>query len=112
MSNNHFGYTCKILRINLTNNKVTIEHQDENFYRTYLGGSGMVGYYLLRELHKGIDPLGPENKLIFATGIFTGTTIYGSGRSSVGAKSPLTNGFGDSQGGGFWQSFQDQPIHN
>jgi aldehyde:ferredoxin oxidoreductase len=112
MSNNHFGYTCKILRINLTNNKVTIEHQDENFYRTYLGGSGMVGYYLLRELHKGIDPLEPENKLIFATGIFTGTTIYGSGRSSVGAKSPLTNGFGDSQGGGFWQSFQDQPIHN
>ena len=102
MSSNHFGYTGKILRINLTNNKVTIEHEDENFYRIYLGGWGVIGYYLLRELPKGIDPLGPENKLIFAAGIFTGTTIYGSSRSVVGAKSPLTNGFGSSEGGGFW----------
>jgi len=102
MSGNHFGYTGKILRIDLTKNKVTIEHQDENFYRTYLGGWGVIAYYLLRELPKGIDPLGPDNKLIFATGVLTGTPIYGSSRSSVGAKSPLTNGFGSSEGGGFW----------
>lgn len=43
-----------------------------------------------------------ENLLIFAAGPITGTTISGSSRSSVGAKSPLTNGFGKSEVGGFW----------
>jgi aldehyde:ferredoxin oxidoreductase len=102
MSKNHFGYTGNILRIDLTKSKVTVEHQDEDFYRTYLGGEGLIAYYLLRELPPRIDPLGLDNKLIFAAGVLTGTPIYGSSRSCVGAKSPLTNGFGSSEGGGFW----------
>jgi aldehyde:ferredoxin oxidoreductase len=86
------GYAGKILRVNLSNSKFTVETPDKSFYRRYLGGWGFVGYYLLKELKQGIDPLGPENKLIFAPGIFTGVQLSGSGRSAVGAKSPLTGG--------------------
>jgi len=53
-------------------------------------------------LNNDIDPLGPENKLIFATGPLTGYAIPGTGRNSVGAKSPLTGGFGEAEVGGHW----------
>ncbi len=96
------GYSGKILRVNLSNDKISIEHPEEIFYRKYIGGEGFVAYYLLKELKPNTDPLGPENKLIFATGPITGVSIAGAGRSSVGAKSPLTNGFGESEVGGYW----------
>jgi aldehyde:ferredoxin oxidoreductase len=97
-----FGYNGKVLRVNLSNEHVTVEKPDEKFYRMYLGGEGFVAYYLLREVKPGIDPLGPENKLIFAAGPLTGAPIPGCGRNSVGAKSPLTGGFGESEVGGSW----------
>ncbi len=97
-----YGYSGKILRVNLSNDKISIEHPEEIFYRKYIGGEGFVAYYLLKELKPKTDPLGPENKLIFATGPITGVSIAGAGRSSVGAKSPLTNGFGESEVGGYW----------
>jgi aldehyde:ferredoxin oxidoreductase len=96
------GYTGNILRVNLTNKKISIENLDEIFYRRYIGGEGFVAYYLLKEVSRGIDPLGPENKLIFATGPLTGFAIPGTGRNSVGAKSPLTGGFGEAEVGGHW----------
>jgi aldehyde:ferredoxin oxidoreductase len=97
-----FGYCGKILRVNLTEGKIRVENPDENFYRTYMGGEGIIGYYLLKELKPGIDPLGPENKLIFAPGILTGAPLAGAGRNSVGGKSPLTGGYGSADAGGFW----------
>ena len=97
-----YGYTGKILRVNLSNNKVSIEAPGDNFYRQYIGGWGFIGYYLLKELKAMIDPLGPENKMIFAAGPITGVPIAGSGRNAVGAKSPLTGGFGAGEAGGFW----------
>ncbi|MFZ5753021.1 MAG: aldehyde ferredoxin oxidoreductase family protein, partial [Bacillota bacterium] len=54
------------------------------------------------ELPPHIDPLGEENKLIFATGILTGAPVAAMPRFSVGAKSPLTGAFGESEAGGFW----------
>lgn len=96
------GYHGKILRVNLTEGTSKTEQRDEVFYRRYLGGEGFIAYTLLKELSPGIDPLGPENKLIFSTGVFTGGPLGGSGRNSVGAKSPLTDGFGESEVGGFW----------
>ena len=96
------GYAGKILRVNLSNKKISIEEPDDEFYRRYFGGTALIGYYLLKELKPGIDPLGPDNKLIFSSGVITGTPCAGSGRSGVGSKSPLTGGWGDSQGGGFW----------
>jgi aldehyde:ferredoxin oxidoreductase len=96
------GYHGKILRVDLSREKTTIVTPDDIFYRRYVGGEGFVAYYLLKELPPNIDPLSPENLLIFAAGPLTGTTISGSSRNSVGAKSPLTGGFGESEVGGFW----------
>src|SRR6476660_8704775 len=62
----------------------------------------MIGHYLLTEVPQGIDAFDPENRLIFAMGVLTGTPFPGSGRHSVGAKSPLNGGFGESEAGGFW----------
>ncbi len=97
-----YGYRGKILRVDLTTGKTAVEELGELFYRTYMGGWGIIAYYLLRELQPGVDPLGPENLLIFATGVITGTPIAGSGRSAVGAKSPLTGAFGAAEAGGWW----------
>jgi len=97
-----FGYTGKILRVNLTNKEISVEEPEDKFYRTYLGGTALVGYYLLKEVKPGIDPLGPDNKLIFTSGVVSGVPVAGAGRSGAGAKSPLTGGWGDGQAGGFW----------
>jgi aldehyde:ferredoxin oxidoreductase len=97
-----YGYTGVILRVNLTTGAITKEKISEELRRRYLGGSGFVSYYLWKELKGGIDPLGPENKLVIATGPVTGASIMGSGRHSLGAKSPLTGGIALSQVGEFW----------
>ena len=96
------GYTGKILRIDLSNKNITEETHGDTFYRRYVGGWGMIGYHLLKELPPMIDPLGPENKLIFAAGPITGVPLPGNGRNAVGAKSPLTGGFGVGEAGGYW----------
>ena len=96
------GYAGKILRVNLTNNNITMEEIGELFCRKYLGGAGFIAYYLLKELPGGVDPLGPNNKLIFATGPLTGVRLSGSARHCVGAKSPLTNTIAKSEAGEFW----------
>jgi len=63
------GYNGKILRVDLTTERVTTEPIDAPFCRKYLGGAGFIAYYLLTEFMPGIDPLGPENKLVFALGL-------------------------------------------
>ena len=96
------SFTGKILRVNLSNEKISSETIKESFYRRYFGGRGLISYYLLKELKPRIDPLRPENKLIFACGPVTGAPVSGSGRNSVGAKSPLTGAYGEAEAGGFW----------
>jgi aldehyde:ferredoxin oxidoreductase len=96
------GFTGKILRINLTTEKISFETLEETFYRRYFGGRGLISYYLLNELEPKTNPLSPENKLIFACGPVTGAPFSGSGRNSVGAKSPLTGAYGEAEAGGFW----------
>lgn len=97
-----FGAVEKILRVNLSTRECTVETLDSTFWRHYLGGWGLIAYLLLQELPAGIDPLGSENKLIFANGLITGAAVGGSGRSAVGAKSPLIGGFGEADVGGYW----------
>jgi aldehyde:ferredoxin oxidoreductase len=97
-----FGYMGKILRINLTTSTITEEFPDEETLRMYLGGAGLATKILLDETERGIDPLGPENKLIFMTGPLTGTSSPSTGRYSVVTKSPLTNGWGQANSAGFW----------
>lgn len=97
-----FGFNGKILKVNLSSGKIRYDEPAEAFYRTYLGGSGLVGYYLLRETKAGIDPLSPDSLLVFAAGIVTGAPSGGTGRHTVGGKSPLTGGFAAAESGGFW----------
>ncbi|MCL5027220.1 MAG: aldehyde ferredoxin oxidoreductase family protein [Chloroflexi bacterium] len=96
------GYNGKILRVNLTTGTQSVEEPSDVFYRTYFGGRGFNAYFLMTELKPGIDPLGPENKLVFSLGPVTGHPLSGSGRNSVGAKSPLTGGYGEGDVGGFF----------
>ena len=92
----------KILRVDLTNGKISEEFPDEETLKLYLGGSGIATKYMIDEIPKGIDPLGPENKLIFMTGPLTGTPSPSTGRYSVNAKSPLTGVWGEANSAGFW----------
>lgn len=85
------GYTGKILRINLTELVAKEETLPHETARDYIGGAGFGIKYLYDELDKGIDPLGPENKLIFASGPFSGTTIPCASRMAITGKSPITN---------------------
>jgi len=96
------GYCGKMLYVDLTDRTTRTEEPDEDFYRTYLGGWGVIAHELLKRAPKGVDPLAPGNPLIFATGVQTGTAVASSGRHAVGAKSPLTGGFGEADVGGYW----------
>jgi aldehyde:ferredoxin oxidoreductase len=96
------GYNGKVLHVDLTSLKVKVEEPDELFYRTYLGGGGIASYYLLKHLRPGVDPLGPENVLVFASNVISGVPIAGMTRYTVAAKSPLTGGYGEAEAGGFW----------
>ncbi len=96
------GYNGKILHVNLTSRQLSVEEPDEKFYRKYMGGSALAMYYLLKEMPAGVDPLVPENVLVLALSVLTGTAISGQSRMTAAAKSPLTGGIGDSQGGGFF----------
>lgn len=97
-----YGYTGNILRVDLTKEELTVEHQDDAFYRKYGGGSALNMYYLLKEMEGGVDPLGPDSLLCFSTGVTTGISVPGLSRLVVSAKSPLTGLAGDSQSGGFF----------
>ena len=97
-----YGYNGKILHVDLTKGELTVEEPEEAFYRKYLGGSAMGMYYILRDMPKGADPVGRENVLTLMTGVTTGAAISGQSRINANAKSPISGGIGDSQGGGFF----------
>jgi aldehyde:ferredoxin oxidoreductase len=96
------GYTGNILHVDLTSGTHTVENPPESFYRKYLGGSAMGLHYLLAGLKPGADPLGPDNVLTLMLSVTTGAAISGQSRATVNAKSPLVDGIGDSQMGGFF----------
>lgn len=73
------GYTSKILRIDLTNKTSSVEPLNMDWAEKYIGSKGLAIKYLYEELEPGIDPLGPDNKLLFTTGPMTGTPVPCSG---------------------------------
>jgi aldehyde:ferredoxin oxidoreductase len=97
-----FGYNGKILHVDLTHSAISVEEPPEIFYRRYFGGRAFVAHYLLKKMKGGEDPLGPENVLVFASSVLGGVPSHGLCRFSVGARSPLTGGFGESEAGGYW----------
>lgn len=97
-----FGYNGKILNLNLTDISWSVEEPDEAWYMTYVGGSALAAYYLLKNLKPGTDPLSEENVLVFACSAVTGAPISGFSRYTVAAKSPLTGAIGRTEAGGFF----------
>jgi aldehyde:ferredoxin oxidoreductase len=97
-----FGLMGRILRVNLTDGKISEEEIPEEMAKKFLGGRGIASKYLFDEVEPGTDPLGPGNKLIFMSGLLTGTASPSAGRYSVVAKSPLTNIWAQSNSGGRW----------
>jgi aldehyde:ferredoxin oxidoreductase len=96
------GFWNRIVRVDLTDGRIWEEHPSDDFYRKHAGGRNFIAHYLLSEVSADVDPLGPDNRLIFMAGPVTGAPVPGAGRHSVGARSPLTGGFGESEAGGFW----------
>ena len=95
-------FTGRILHVDLTSGALDVEHPPESFYRTYLGGSAMGLYYILQGMKPGTDGLHPDNVLTVMDSLLTGAPIAGQSRVTVNARSPLTDGIGDSQAGGFF----------
>jgi aldehyde:ferredoxin oxidoreductase len=91
-----------LLRVNLTKLTIRSEKISEETIRRFLGGKCFGAKILYTELEPGLDPLGPENKLVFATGPLTGAPFPGNARYAVMAKSPVTGGWGESYAGGFF----------
>lgn len=90
-----YGWNGKFLRVNLTKQKAAVEEYDAEMAKSFLGGRGFAAKILWDELKPGVDPLSPENKLVFAAGPLTGFALPSSGKLVVAAKSPLTGGYGD-----------------
>jgi len=84
------GYWGKILRVDLTEKKITEQQISEEYCRKYLGGVGFGADILLKELGPEVGALDPENRLIFGVGPFQASAVPGSGKWVAVAKSPLT----------------------
>jgi|Deesub1362A_J573_1020465.scaffolds.fasta_scaffold00258_59 aldehyde:ferredoxin oxidoreductase len=100
MASKYFGYAGRVLRLELTKRKHVIHPLEKELIRGYLGGRGFNSKRLLDEIPPETDPLGKENKLMFATGPLVGTGFPTASRFNVSAKSPLTWILGDSNAGG------------
>jgi len=95
-----YGFMGKLLRVNLSEGKISEEDVREEWAEKFIGGAGLATRYLYDEVPKGADPFGPENRLIFMTGPLTGTASASASRYSVVAKSPLTGIWGHGNSGG------------
>jgi aldehyde:ferredoxin oxidoreductase len=96
------GVTFKLLHIDLGTRETRVEEISETVTRKHLGGGALACHLLLRDLSPGVDPLGPDNILVFATSVINGLSLSGSNRYTAAAKSPLTGGYGEAEAGGWW----------
>ena len=88
----------KFLRVNMGSREVTVEEVPQTYMG--LGGRGLTSTFVNAEVPPTCDPLGPENKLIVAPGVLSGTSLVNTSRISIGAKSPLTGTIKESNAGG------------
>lgn len=94
--------TGKLLHVDLTTRETRTETLRETTMRTYLGGGALAAHILLRDMPAGVDPLGPDNVLVFMTSVVNGLSLSGTNRYTAAAKSPLTGAYGESEAGGWW----------
>jgi len=97
-----YGFMGKILRVNLTDGKTSVELLCEDDLRKFLGGRGLAVRLLYRELGRGVDPLGADNKLVFSVGPLNAIGVPGDTRFVVAGKSPLTGIWGEANCSGWF----------
>jgi len=95
-------YEYQVLRVDLTKEEIKREIIAGEDVKNYLGGRGLASKILYDEIDPKVDPLSPENKLIYATGLLTGTAASTGGRYMVVTKGPLTGTIASSNSGGFF----------
>ena len=96
------GYCGKFLRINLSKREISKEELDLELAKKFVGGRGLATYFMTQEVDPGVEPLSPENKIIFAAGPLTASQAPTAGRYMVVTKSPLSGTIASSNSGGFW----------
>ncbi|MCG8375997.1 MAG: hypothetical protein MI702_05905, partial [Chlorobiales bacterium] len=95
-----YGWAGRLLRVDLTTRTARTEEIPQKILTGYIGGRGFTARYLYDEVSPGTDPLGPENRIVFAVGPLTGTRMPSSGRYVVGTYSPLSLTYTRSVSGG------------
>ncbi len=96
------GWTGKALRVNLTDGSIQTEDIPRQWLEEYVGGRGLGDRYLYEEMDPTVDPLSPQNKLLFVTGPLTGTPAPCGARYMVVTKGALTDAITTSNSGGHW----------
>ena len=89
------GWIQKFLRLNLSKNKFIVNEYNGEMAKAFLGGRGFAAKIFWDEIKPEVNPLSPENKLIFSTGPLTGLPLPSSGKFLVASKSPITGAYGD-----------------
>ena len=97
-----YGYSGKVLHIDLTTRKTWVESKPEAWYKIYIGGVSMAARLLWENIKPGCDPLSPDNPICIANGIFAGTPVPVGGKYGLASKSPLTGFMGDSLSGSWF----------
>jgi aldehyde:ferredoxin oxidoreductase len=97
-----YGYSGRILDIDLSTARVTQRAIEPQFARQFIGGMGFSCKLLYEEVGKDVDPFSPDNMVILAAGPLTGTLAPCSGRMEITTKSPLTGHIGSGNTGGLW----------
>ncbi|MBW2680705.1 MAG: aldehyde ferredoxin oxidoreductase family protein [Deltaproteobacteria bacterium] len=95
-----YGFYGRFLKVDLTDRTYDIIALPDSVLLKYLGGKGLASYLLYSMNPEGVDPLSPDNCLIFATGPITNSMIWGSSRYGVYTKSPQTGFYSESYSGG------------
>ncbi|MDY6965558.1 MAG: aldehyde ferredoxin oxidoreductase family protein [Halobacteriota archaeon] len=99
-NNKNYGYTGRLLFLNLSEGKISTTEPEDGFYRKYLGGYGIGAKIIFDRQKAGVDPLGEESIISFLPGLLNGTNTPFSGRYTVACKSPITGTWGDANSGG------------
>lgn len=97
-----YGWIGKVLRVNLSSGKISTEALDPGLAKDYLGARGLGTKIMTDEVDPKVDPLSPENKLIFAPGPLTGSYAPSAGRYTVVTKGALTDAIASANSGGVW----------
>ena len=97
-----YGYSGKILHIDLKTQKTWIEEKPEEWYKLWIGGVSMATRLCWENITPGCDPYSPENPVCIANGIFTGTPVPVGGKFGMADKSPMTGFIGDSLSGSWF----------